>query len=469
MDPASAARAAGLPPGTQLGRYTLLRRFAVGGMAELYLAHQRGAEGFAKLVALKRILPHLSAEPQFTKMFLDEARLAATLDHPNIATVLDFGEHDGEHFLTMEYVHGRHLLDVLRAHGGKPLPLPVALGIVSDVARALHHVHEQRGHDGRPLGLVHRDVSPSNVLVSYEGAVKLTDFGIAKAMELTSATRTGTFKGKLGYAAPEQCRGEPTDRRADIFALGILLYETTTGARAFSGPNEFAVLGRVARGDYVPPLEVDPEYPAWLAPVIARALALDPAQRPPTAGALADELDELAYATFERGSPTRTAAMMHGNFGDPPPVTSVAELSLVGAPAIAATRPGRRRPRALPWLGAVAMVTLLVGAWAWGRAAAQAEARPSAPAEPPAVVEPPSTPASTTMPAVSASIPLVVPAPVIVAPPPPEPSPVVDDDAPDRKVARPRPTKPRKPSPRSAPVSAPSSGLEDLYPPGHPR
>ncbi|MBC8073500.1 MAG: serine/threonine protein kinase, partial [Deltaproteobacteria bacterium] len=369
MDPASAARAAGLPPGTQLGRYTLLRRFAVGGMAELYLAHQRGAEGFAKLVALKRILPHLACDPQLTRMFLDEARLAATLDHPNIAAVLDFGEHDGEHFLTMEYVHGRHLLDVLRAHAGRPLALPVALGIVSDVARALHHVHEQRGHDGRALGLVHRDVSPSNVLLSYEGAVKLADFGIAKAMELTSATRTGTFKGKLGYAAPEQCRGEPIDRRADVFALGILLYETTTGARAFSGPNEFAVLGRVARGDYVPPLELDPDYPAWLAPVIARALALDPGQRPATAAALADELDELAYATFERSSPTRVATMMRGSFGEAPPVTSVAELSLVGAKVLRTGTITRRRSGAMRWLGAVGMASLLVGAWAWGRAA----------------------------------------------------------------------------------------------------
>ncbi|HWB79491.1 MAG TPA: serine/threonine-protein kinase [Nannocystaceae bacterium] len=464
MDPASAARATGLPPGTQLGRYTLLRRFAIGGMAELYLAHQRGAEGFAKLVALKRILPHLAAEPQFTRMFLDEARLAATLQHPNIAQVLDFGEHDGEHYLTMEYVHGRHLLDVLRAHGGKALPLPVALGIVSDVARALHHVHEQRGHDGRPLGLVHRDVSPSNVLISYEGAVKLTDFGIAKAMELTSATRTGTFKGKLGYAAPEQCRGEPIDRRADIFALGILLYETTTGARAFSGPNEFAVLGRVARGDYVPPLEVDPEYPAWLAPVIARALALDPAQRPPTAGALADELDELAYATFERGSPTRTAAMMHGSFGETPPVTSVAELSLVGARVPATTAVIRRPRRALPWLGAVAMATLLVGAWAWGRAAAQAEARPLPQPEAlaPAVVPAASTAAI----APTASAPLVVPAPVIVAAPS-EPA-IAEPPPPAAPVAKSERKPSRKPK-KTRSQAQPQAGLEDLYPPGHPR
>jgi serine/threonine-protein kinase len=305
---------------------------------------------------------------------------------------------------------------------------------------------------------VHRAESPSNVLISYEGAVKLTDFGIAKAMELTSATRTGTFKGKLGYAAPEQCRGEAIDRRADVFALGILLYETTTGARAFSGPNEFAVLGRVARGDYVPPLEVDPEYPAWLAPVVARTLALDPAKRPQTAGELADELDELAYATFERSSPTRTASMMHGSFGEAPPVTSVAELSLVGAPAIGSAV--RRRRRALPWLGAVAMATLLVGAWAWGRAAAQAESRPIAapapvPAAAAAAIDPP---------------PLVVPAPVIVAPPSPPPTapePVVASTPERKQPLRTRTTKQRKP--KTSNGDAPAKGLEDLYPPGHPR
>lgn len=465
MDPVSAARAAGLPPGTQLGRYTVLRRFAVGGMAELYLAHQRGAEGFAKLVALKRILPHLASEPQFTQMFLDEARLAATLHHPNIAAVLDFGEHEGEHYLTMEYVHGRHLLDVLRAHAGRPLPLPVALGIVSDVARALHHVHEQRGHDGRPLGLVHRDVSPSNVLISYDGGVKLTDFGIAKAMELTSATRTGTFKGKLGYSAPEQCRGEAIDRRADIFALGILLYETTTGARCFSGPNEFAVLGRVARGDYVPPLEVDAEYPAWLTPVIARTLALDPAMRPPTAAALADELDELTYATFERGSPTRVAAMMHGSFGETPPVTSVAELSLVGAP-IPSTRGGRRRgARILPWLGGAAMASMLVGAWAWGRAAAQSEARPAEVIQTAA----PSPEASASI--ATSPVPIVAPKPVVVAPaaPPAQVEPpdeiAITDDEP--KPTRTKPSKTRRPSAKAKPSMTPTAGIEDLYPPGH--
>ncbi len=450
-----------------MGRYTLLRRFAVGGMAELYLAHQRGAEGFVKLVALKRILPHLAADPQFTRMFLDEARLAAALDHPNIAHVLDFGEADGEHYLTMEYVHGRHLLDVLRAHKGHGLPLPAALAIVAAVGRALHHVHEQRGHDGRPMGLVHRDVSPSNVLLSYDGAVKLTDFGIAKAMELTSFTRTGTFKGKLGYAAPEQCRGEEVDRRADVYALGIVLYETTLGVRAYSGPNEFAVLGKVARGDYVPPLQIDPAYPAELADVIACAMAPLPEHRFQTAARLADVLDELSAALDLRSAPTGVGALMHAAFGEPPPVTTDAELSVV-APIVAtrtsATGTGlRRRGRALPLLAGAGVVGLVIGAWAFGRAGAAATA------ETPAIAAP-REPAPD--PVVPAAAPLVVPAPVVVPPTstaaaapalPVASEPTATPSKPVREKAR---TKKHTPRRKSTDADA---GLGDLYPPDHPR
>jgi len=455
-----------------MGRYTLLRRFAVGGMAELYLAQQRGAEGFVKLVALKRILPHLAADPQFTRMFLDEARLAAALDHPNIAHVLDFGESDGEHYLTMEYVHGRHLLDVLRAHKGRGLPLPTALAIVAAVGRALHHVHEQRGPEGRPMGLVHRDVSPSNVLLSYDGAVKLTDFGIAKAMELTSFTRTGTFKGKLGYAAPEQCRGEAIDRRADVYALGIVLYETTLGVRAFSGPNEFAVLGKVARGDYLPPREIDAEYPAELAAVVARAMAAMPEDRYASAAELADALDELSIALDLRSMPTAVSALMQASFGEPPPVATDAELSVVGAPVPTRTGLGstgvRRRARALPVLAGAGVIGLVVGAWAFGRAGATASVVPPAPAAIESAPREAPTPALPT-----ATAPIVVPAPVVV-PPAGAALPVLVEDVPtkpvkaaDRKPARDKP-RARKSDARRKPPEA-DAGLGDLYPPGHPR
>lgn len=383
------ARAAGLRPGTRLGRYTLLRRIAVGGMAELYLAHQRGAAGFAKIVALKRILPHLAEDPTFTRMFLDEARLASALDHPNLAHVLDFGEHDGEHFLTMEYVHGRDLLKVLKAEGKDDMPLGCALTIVSQVARGLHDLHEQRSPDGRALGLVHRDISPSNVLVSFDGEVKLTDFGIAKAMELTAHTRSGTFKGKLGHSSPEQARGEEIDRRSDVFCLGILLYEATTGARAFSGKNEFAVLGKVARGDYVTPREIDPDYPDKLEAIVARALQVDPGERFGTALAMADAIEEFAREHGLRLSTDAVVATMRRLFGPPPPMVHEEELRLaereataptpVADPVAVARPPAPARSRAMLYAIPLAMLVGAGGAWALGRQlGAEAPQQPAA-------------------------------------------------------------------------------------------
>ncbi|MBK8240932.1 MAG: serine/threonine protein kinase [Deltaproteobacteria bacterium] len=379
MDAAHVARALGLPPGTRIGRYTLVRRIATGGMAEGYLAQLRGAERFDKLVALKRILPQFANDPEFARMFLDEARLASRLHHPNVTQVLDFGEFEGEHFITMEFVHGHHLLALMRAHRGRPLAHPVALTIVASIARALHHMHELRDHDGSPLGLVHRDVSPSNVLLSYEGAIKLTDFGIAKAVELTSATRTGSFKGKLGYSSPEQCRGEIIDRRSDIFALGILLYETTTGARAFSGPNEFAVLGRVARGDYVHPREIEPEYPAGLASLVECAMALDASQRFATAADLAEAVEAYAHEAGWRLTPARVVEAMGESFGEAPPLTSPDESMLLATFRDDADAPRTRsippaRPRGVAALVVAGVVS--VSAVAYGitrdRAAAPA-------------------------------------------------------------------------------------------------
>ncbi len=338
-------------------------------MAELYIAHQRGAAGFSKIVALKRILPHLAEDPTFTKMFLDEARLASDLQHPNLAHVLDFGEYDGEHFLTMEYVHGRNLLQLLKAAKGT-LSLACALQIVVAVARGLHDLHDHCAPDGRVMGLVHRDVSPANVLVAHDGTVKLTDFGIAKAMGLTSATRTGTFKGKLGHSSPEQARGEEIDRRSDVFCLGILLYEVTTGVRAFAGPNEFAVLGKVARGDYVPPNDVVPEYPAGLATIVARALKVDVDARYPTAASVADAVEEFARALDVHLGGDAVAATMLQHFGPAPPIVDGAELELGAGsvelqPAIESSmlQPATRRPMLLYAAVPMALLVGAVGMW----------------------------------------------------------------------------------------------------------
>lgn len=348
----------------------------MGGMAELYLAQQHGAAGFTKVVALKRILPHLAEDPKFTRMFLAEAHLASGLVHPNLAHVLDFGEHEGEHFLTMEYVHGRNLLHLLSADDGAPIGIGAALTIVAAVARGLHDLHEQSSPEGRPLGLVHRDVSPSNVLVSYDGTVKLTDFGIAKAMGLTSATMTGAFKGKLGHASPEQVRGEEIDRRSDVFCLGILLYEVTTGVRAFSAPNEFAVLAKVARGQYAPLSEIDPDYPVALARICERAMQPSASDRYPTAAAVAQAIEDFAR---HRGLALReetVAQAMTEAFGEAPPIVDAAELELssqvdmqpVSEPGASATGPTvvavptRSRGRgALALLGALSLGA--VGAW----------------------------------------------------------------------------------------------------------
>lgn len=363
----SGAHAAGLEPGTRLDRYTLIRRLAMGGMAELYLAQQTGAAGFSKIVALKRIHPHLSQNETFTGMFLSEARLASDLNHPNLAHVLDFGECNKEHYLTMEYVHGANLHEALK-QACAPLPMAAALQVVIDVARGLHELHELRSTDGRPLGMVHRDVSPSNVLLAYDGSVKLTDFGIAKAMELTSATRTGTFKGKLGHSSPEQARGEQIDRRSDVFCLGILLYEVTTGARAFSGPNEFAVLGKVASANYDPPQTLVENYPQDLEQLVRGALAASPEDRPATAAEFAESLAAFARAEGIALGPGPVAALLRDLFGEPPPIADPEELDRVTTdamapadvlPEVSPTLPSPRRP----WLAyALVPLALLLGA-----------------------------------------------------------------------------------------------------------
>jgi len=406
---ASARIARGLAPGTRMGRYTLLHRLAVGGMAELYVARQGGIEGFEKIVALKRVLPHLAEDPQFVQMFLDEARFAASLDHPNIAHVTDIGEEDGEYFFAMEYVHGANLLDVLRRNDHVPLPLDCALTIVVGVAAALHHAHEQLGPDGRPLGLVHRDVSPSNVLISHNGAVKLTDFGIARAAARTSVTAQGQTKGKAGYMSPEQCRGDRLDRRSDVFALGIVLYEVTTGVRAFYAPNDFAILGRIARADYIPPQEIEESYPEGLAAIVARAMAKDPEQRHSTTEALQIELEEFAREEGLRLSTVELTRHMKAVFGSPahphtdlgtlPPVEpepklqTVTEVPSVIMPAV---MPSARLPWMLAGAGLATAVATAISLWPRPDATAPRSDAPTVPASAaaplPAVVAAPAGP-----------------------------------------------------------------------------
>lgn len=289
-------------------------------MAELFLARATGLQGFAKIVVLKRILPQLAGDPEFVAMFLDEARLAAQLDHANVVGVHDIGRDHEEYFFTMEYLHGEDVRAILRAtsQASTRVPLEHALAIVAGVARGLQHAHERIGLDGKPLGLVHRDVSPTNVLVTYDGGVKLVDFGIAKAASSQHATRPSTRKGKTSYMSPEQCRGRVLDARSDVFALGVVLWEITTGRRLFRGDDEFAVMNQIVNLGADPPSRYVEDYPEALEAIVVRALAQDPDERYPSARALLEDLEEFAHAHRLRLSTTKLGEWLTGLMGPKP-------------------------------------------------------------------------------------------------------------------------------------------------------
>ncbi|HLU66195.1 MAG TPA: serine/threonine-protein kinase [Kofleriaceae bacterium] len=296
MQPAARATRPGAPARYGVfGRYELLRRIAHGGMAELFAARMSGAGGFEKTVALKRILPELAGDRQFVAMFLDEARIAATLNHPNVVQVYDIDSVDGQYYISMEYLRGLDLGVVTKALRARQrtLPLPLALRIIMDVASGLHHAHEKRDVHNRPLGIIHRDVSPRNVFLTEDGVVKLVDFGIAKARDRLAVTRTGTVKGKFPYMAPEQIAEHAIDRRADVFSLGVLLWEVTCGRRLFTGATDYVVLRKILHQPVPRPSEVVPGYPPALERIVMRALARDPDQRTASAEALRGELEAL--------------------------------------------------------------------------------------------------------------------------------------------------------------------------------
>ncbi len=318
MENSAEARSDLFAPGSRLDRYELICRLAVGGMAEIYLARATGIEGFEKLVVLKRILPQFAHNPGFVSMFLDEARLSATLQHPNIAQVYDIGHCGDSYFFTMEYVRGQDVRSILKTAvaAKRPISLSHIITIVTGAAAGLHAAHEKCDLDGKPLGVVHRDVSPSNVLVGYNGSVKLVDFGVAKAAQRSNQTQTGTLKGKVAYMSPEQCTGRPVDRRSDIFALGILLYELTCRRRLFSGSSEFEIMTKIVQQDVTPPSQWVKNYPAALERILLRALARDPEQRYPTAQAMQLELEEFARKHRLAVSPVKLGELMREMFVD---------------------------------------------------------------------------------------------------------------------------------------------------------
>ncbi|MBL8678917.1 MAG: serine/threonine protein kinase [Myxococcales bacterium] len=292
----------------RLGRYELLGEIASGGMATVYLGRVTGAKGFQRLVAIKRLHPHLEGEEEFVSMFLDEARLAAKIRHPNVVGTLDV--EDDEHlYLVMEYVEGDRLLALLRhsAKTGEKIPPAVAVRISMDTLAGLHAAHELTDDDGSPLGLVHRDVSPQNILISVDGSVKLVDFGIAKASARLSVTRDGQLKGKIAYMAPEQTKRSEIDRRVDVFAMGIITWEMLTAKKLFNGESDVEVLNQLLF-EPIPRLrEVAPTVPASLDSVVSRALERDPAKRFSTAAEFADAL-ERASKIFGGPATTKTIA-----------------------------------------------------------------------------------------------------------------------------------------------------------------
>ncbi|MDX2008589.1 MAG: protein kinase [Myxococcaceae bacterium] len=305
-----------LPESGQFGKYQLLRRLAVGGMAEVFLARQQGIAGFEKLLVIKRILSEYSTDPEFVSMFLDEARLAAGMAHPNVVQIFDLGQLDGSYFLAMEYVPGPDLLTILRAHGrqGQRVPFHLGARIMASVADALAYAHDHRDSRGKPLKLVHRDVTPSNILVAYAGTTKLVDFGIAKAESQSSKTAAGRVKGKTRYLAPEQLLQKPITGRTDLWAAGVCLYELVTGVRPITGDNELAMMKSILDLEIPRPRSLSPDVPEALDDIVMKCLVRDPDQRMSSAQELRHQLEVYLKSVPEPSSPADVGTYLQEHF-----------------------------------------------------------------------------------------------------------------------------------------------------------
>ncbi len=303
----------------RIGKFDILSPIGAGGMADVYRCRLRGPGGFEKIVVVKRIRGERAADPCFVNMFLDEARLAARLDHPNIVQVFEIGEADGLPYIAMEYVKGPTFSALLRGarRSGSPPPGHVAR-VMADVCEGLHYAHGALGPDGEPMGLVHRDVSPQNILVSREGRAKLLDFGVAKANGRLTDTLTGTLKGKLRYMAPEQLNGQ-VDQRADLFSVGVCLFEATTGQNPYGPPtlDEVALFHRIGTCKHRRPSELVPDYPAELEAIVLSAIEPDPARRCSTARELQERLERFASREPFQSSTRAVADWVRGLFPDP--------------------------------------------------------------------------------------------------------------------------------------------------------
>ncbi len=301
-------------------KYVLVEHIATGGMAEIYRAQYSGIEGFAKELVVKRLREEFAARPSVVQMFLDEARVAATLTHQNVVHTYDLGDVQGEYFIAMELLKGEELVAVLRraVKTGHMLPLQISLGIVMQALEGLHYVHTRADDRGRSLGLCHRDINPTNIHVGYDGTCKIVDFGIAATRASLQQGGDGQFAGKLSYMAPEQVLGHELDLRADIFALGIVLYEMCLGRRLFRGKPD-AVAERIVEGDIPAPTFVDPEFQPALEAIIMKALEVDPAERYQNCDHMFRDLERFSEEAGIRCTPRMISAYMAEMFGEGAP------------------------------------------------------------------------------------------------------------------------------------------------------
>jgi serine/threonine protein kinase len=333
----------------RLGDYVLLRKLATGGMAEIWLGQKAGPAGFSKQVVIKKILPHLAEDEKFVEMFLDEARLAAQLEHPNIVQIFDLGERDGSYFIAMEFIDGCDLEAIMaRANAvGRPLPPSFVARVMADACTALDYAHHFRDASGREAHLVHRDISPQNLLVSRTGVVKVVDFGVAKAATSSHKTQTGAVKGKLSYMSPEQITAKPLDGRSDIFALGIVLYELLTGMRPFGHDSELLAVTAILHEQPRQPSALQSDIPIELENVILRALQKDPNDRFPSAADMQIALEQSLRARGEILTNRDIARYLEDLFSESPTGALVAQSAPIG-PAGAYARGGYTMPHESP-------------------------------------------------------------------------------------------------------------------------
>jgi hypothetical protein len=430
----------------RLGRYTLHGEIASGGMATVYFGRLSGQGGFSRIVAIKCMHRHLADDPEFRAMFLDEGRLAARIRHPNVVSTIDIGESDEGMYLVMEYVTGESLASLLRAcsRSGERIPVSIAVRIVIDTLYGLHAAHVATDDAGQPLSIVHRDVSPQNILVATDGHARVLDFGIAKAAGRSHTTRDGQLKGKFRYMAPEQIRDAPVSARTDVYASSVVLWELLTGQMLFKGSNDAAIVAKVLEGVVAPPSKLVGSLPPELDAVVLRGLAREPDDRFPSAEAMAEALEGLSHSTTARqvgawvghvagdvirrraeqialieGAPSTPGLVVASPSPGPNTETSTLEVQVpdaktqVRAAAPAATEPARRGP-GVGLIAALVAGTALLGvlaafAFVGVRGAAPSTSGPTTPSESAVAVPAPSDTSAPPEAPVPSAAPSVVP------------------------------------------------------------